>query len=93
MVFNVVPYFVPAPRLVCVEQNPGPSRAAPRKRKHIDEFTKGRAVGMRAEGASISKISRELLITRKSVRLNLTKFNDTGRCENRQGGGRKRKLK
>jgi transposase len=48
---------------------------------------------MRAEGASISKISRELLITRKSVRLNLTKFNDTGRCENRQGGGRKRKLK
>ena len=87
--------FVPAPRLVCIEVNPGPGRK-PKARvvrgQHTDDISKGMILGMHLLGASKSKISQELRITRKSVRETINKYEETGQVGVAHGGGRKRKL-
>lgn len=88
-------HFTPAPRLVCIEENPGPGR--PRKQRlkqgqHSDDVSKGMVVGMHLAGASIHKISNELRIDRRSVRKTVHKYEDTGKVGSAHRGGRKRKI-
>src|ERR1051326_2322906 len=87
--------FVPAPRLVCVETNPGPRRPTKPQYKpgqHLSSITKGMILGMKVAGASIKQTAKKLRTTRNSVKNTIRKFEQTGGVEAGHGGGRKRKL-
>jgi transposase len=90
---------VPAPRLVCVELNPGPASRSKRTRKceavqgqHIDSFKKGRIVGLHEARLSKAEIARRTKTSRPTVRKTIEDFKATGGVPDRHAGGRKRKL-
>ena len=76
---------VPAPRLVCVELNPGPRTLSERKREKI-------ATLIEDAGLGISETARTLKTTRQTVQKTMKKYAETKSVKNRPGQGRKRKL-
>ncbi len=76
---------VPAPRLVCVELNPGP---AP-----VSEDTRMRAVALYQNARwKVTRIAKELKIKVNTVKGIVAKYEETGSVKNRPGQGRKRLL-
>jgi transposase len=85
--------FVPAPRLVGVETNPGPSPRPNIRGRHTDQFTKGLIVGMHLEGSSERKIQKKLGgPSRTTIRHTSKRYEETGAVETHHRGGRKRKV-
>jgi transposase len=86
---------VPAPRLVCIETNPGPGHPAksPYKRgQHINDVSKGMILGMKIAGASIKQTAKKLRMSKNTVKQTIHNFEKTGRVAANYKGGRKRKL-
>jgi transposase len=74
---------VPAPRLVCVELNPGP----------FDNETRSKIVWWKNDvGLSTHAIAKKYNSEPKIIRNVLKKYRETGSVANRPGQGRKRKL-
>ena len=79
---------VPAPRLVCVELNPGPGHRGP-----VSEDKRMRAVALYQNARwSEKKIGRELNLKAETVTKIVRKYEETESVKNRPGQGRKRKL-
>ena len=76
---------VPAPRLVCVELNPGPATIGERKREKIITL-------LQDVGLGVSETARALNTTRQTVQETKKKYAETKSVKNRPGQGRKRKL-
>lgn len=82
------PKLIPAPRLICVELNPGPGRGHEwSEERRWEIITK-----WNQEGKSIHAIAKELGIDRRNVKRLIEKYKETGSVERRSGQGRKRKL-
>lgn len=80
--------FVPAPRLVCIELNPGPGRG-----HQWSEEQKWRIITLwKYQGRSLHAIAEELEVDRRNVKRLIEKYKKTGKVERRSGQGRKRKL-
>ena len=80
--------FVPAPPLVGVEPNPGPSGG-----KYLDEKTRWWVVFyIEEEHLSYHAIAEKLKIHRNTVRSIWTKYQETNSVQDRPRSGRKRKL-
>lgn len=76
---------VPAPRLVCVELNPGPAPLSKDTRRKIIWYKED-------AGISIHEICRKTGVTRPNIRAVLKKYKESKSVKNRPGQGRKRKL-
>jgi transposase len=76
---------VPAPRLVCIELNPGPAPLSKDTRRKIIWYKED-------AGISIHEISRKTGVTRLNIRAVLKKYKESKSVKNRPGQGRKRKL-
>jgi transposase len=76
---------VPAPRLVCIELNPGPAPLSKEIRRKIIWYKED-------AGLSLHEIERKLGVKRENIRAILKKHHETGTVSNRPGQGRKRKL-
>jgi uncharacterized protein (DUF2267 family) len=79
-----LPKFVPAPRLVGIEPNPGPSR--------LTDYQKWKIIFLDEQKNNYSKIAREVGCDRDSVSRILEKFKTTRDVKELEGRGRKRKL-
>jgi len=87
--------FVPTPRLVCIELNPGPGpRPKPQygRGQSLTDVSKGMILGMRINGASIKKIAKTLGHSKNTVKKTIRRFDKTGGVDARHGGGKKRML-
>ena len=80
--------YVPPPRLVCIELNPGPGRG-----HQWSEEQKWSIITLwKHEGKSLHAIATELGVDRRNVKKLIEKYKETGTVERRSGQGRKRKL-
>lgn len=80
--------FVPAPRLVCIEVNPGPGRG-----HEWSEETKWRIITLwKYERKSFHSIAKALNVDRSNVRRLIKKYEETMSTKRKSGQGRKRKL-
>jgi len=80
--------FVPKPRLVCVELNPGPGAAL-----RLSEEKRWRVVHLSTEmHLSARAIAKRMEINRSTVDALLKKYHETGAIRDMPGRGRKRKL-
>jgi transposase len=80
--------FVPAPRLVCVELNPGPGRG-----KNLSEEEKWRIIfNWKDLKLNPNQIAKKLKKDYHTVDDLITKYQETGSVKDRPGRGRKRKL-
>lgn len=80
--------YVPAPRLVCVELNPGPGRG-----KHLKEEEKWRIIlNWKDLKLSPNQIAKKLKHKPEHVTTLIEKYKQTGSVKDRPGRGRKRKL-
>lgn len=80
--------FVPAPRLVCVELNPGPPRS-----KHLTDEEKWAVISLwKIDKVGTRAIAKKLKIRRKNVKQLIHKYQETGSVSTKSGQGRKRKL-
>jgi transposase len=85
---------VPAPRLVGVELNPGPSpRRSPRQIPRLTEEQRWRVIHLSTEmHLSPAQIARRMTISRQTVYSLLQKYSETKSIRDRAGRGRKRKM-
>jgi len=82
------PKYVPRPRLVCVELNPGPGRG-----HEWSEEQKWRVVLLwKDQGKEPATIAEELNINSQSVARLIEKYKKTGTVHRQPGQGRKHKL-
>lgn len=80
--------FVPGPRLVCVETNPGPRRST-----RLTEEKRWRIVHLHTElGLEPTPIAKRVGVHRNTVYAVINKYHETGSIKDRPGRGRKRKL-
>ena len=80
--------FAPAPPLVGVEPNPGPSHG-----QHLNEEERWRVVHLSTEvGLSERAIAKRMRVQKTTVHKILTKYRKTGDIKDRPGRGRKRKI-
>ena len=80
--------FVPAPRLVGIEPNPGPGRGV-----HLDESTRLRIVTLSQDAHwSTKQIAHKVNCSREAVSLVLSRYRERGTAKDKPGRGRKRKL-
>ena len=80
--------FVPAPRLVCVEENPGPRPSTP-----LEEEKRWKIVFFKKEmKLNNSQIARKCKTTRSTVLDTLQRYEQTGTVHDRPHPGKKRKL-
>ena len=83
--------FVPAPRLVCVEENPGPHFST-----HLEEEERWKIIFImkeqKKEKFNVSEIARKVKTSRPTVYETSQRYEETGTVHDREHTDRKRKL-